>query len=48
MGLDQMAHLRGRNVDWKKYYDNDKEEQKGVFTWRKHARLQQLRNKRGV
>ena len=46
MGLDQMAHLRGRNVDWKKYYDDDKEEQKGVFTWRKHARLQQFMAKK--
>ena len=40
MGLDQYAHLRNRKVDWEKYYNDDEEEQKGVFVWRKHARLQ--------
>ena len=40
MGLDQYAHLRDRKVDWEKYYNDDEEEQKGVFVWRKHARLQ--------
>jgi|TARA_E500000318_G_scaffold61274_1_gene56882 hypothetical protein len=40
MGLDQMAHLRGRKVNWEKYYQDDKDEQSGVFVWRKHARLQ--------
>ena len=40
MGLDQHAHLRGHKVDWEKYYNDDEEEQKGVFVWRKHARLQ--------
>jgi hypothetical protein len=44
MGLDQYAHLRGRKINWKKYYDDDKEEQKGVFVWRKHARLQTFMN----
>ena len=40
MGLDQYAHLRNRKVDWEKYYNDDEQEQKGVFVWRKHARLQ--------
>ena len=44
MGLDQYAHLRNRKIDWEKYYSNDEnesqEEQKDVFVWRKHARLQ--------
>ena len=44
MGLDQYAHLRGKKIDWDKYYSNNedesKEEQKHVFVWRKHARLQ--------
>ena len=44
MGLDQIAHLRGRKVNWEKFYDDDKEEQKGVFVWRKHARLQTFMN----
>ena len=42
MGLDQHAHLRGHNVNWAKYYDDDKEECSKVFVWRKHARLQQF------
>ena len=42
MGLDQYAHLRGHKVDWGKYYDDDKEEVKHVFVWRKHARLQEF------
>jgi len=46
MGLDQMAHLRGRQVDWEKYYQDDEEEHKGVFVWRKHARLQQFMSKK--
>jgi len=49
MGLDQYAHLRNRKIDWKKYYSDDKEEsqmeQKDVFVWRKHARLQTFMNK---
>ena len=44
MGLDQYAHLRGRKINWDKYYSDDdkerKEEAKHVFVWRKHARLQ--------
>ena len=42
MGLDQHAHIRGHNVNWAKYFDDDKEECSKVFVWRKHARLQQL------
>ena len=44
MGLDQYAHLRNKEIDWKKYYsDDEKEREEGrqdVFIWRKHARLQ--------
>tara|TARA_B100001057_G_scaffold475088_1_gene541485 strand:+ start:459 stop:950 length:492 start_codon:yes stop_codon:yes gene_type:complete len=44
MGLDQYAHLRNKKIDWEKYYSSDKDEsadqQKDVFVWRKHARLQ--------
>ena len=44
MGLDQYAHLRNREINFEKYYSDDdkerKEEQKHVFVWRKHARLQ--------
>ena len=42
MGLDQHAHIRGHNVNWAKYYEDDKEECSKVFVWRKHARLQQF------
>ena len=42
MGLDQHAHLRGHNVNWTKYFDDDKEECSKIFVWRKHARLQQF------
>ena len=42
MGLDQHAHLKGHNVNWAKYYEDDKEECSKVFVWRKHARLQQF------
>ncbi len=42
MGLDQYAHLRNRKIDWKKYYNDDEDEQKDVFVWRKHARLHQF------
>ena len=49
MGLDQYAHLRNRKINWKKYYSDDEkesqEEQKNVFVWRKHARLQTFMNK---
>jgi hypothetical protein len=48
MGLDQYAHLRNREIDWEKYYssneDVSKAEQKDVFVWRKHARLQTFFN----
>ena len=48
MGLDQYAHLRNREINWEKYYsDNEAEskaEQKDVFVWRKHARLQTFFN----
>ena len=37
MGLDQYAHLRNRKVNWRKYYEDDKDEQKGVFVWRKQG-----------
>ena len=50
MGLDQYAHLRNRKIDWKKYYSEHKkvsqEEQKDVFVWRKHARLQTFMNRK--
>ena len=42
MGLDQHAHLKGHNINWAKYFDDDKEECSKVFVWRKHARLQQF------
>ena len=45
MGLDQYAHLRGHKVDWDKYYSDTEAsiyEQKQVFVWRKHARLQEF------
>ena len=42
MGLDQHAHLKGHNVNWAKYFDDDKEECSKFFVWRKHARLQQF------
>ena len=50
MGLDQYAHLRNRKIDWKKYYSDDEKEsqteQKDVFVWRKHARLQTFMNRK--
>ena len=50
MGLDQYAHLRNRKIDWKKYYSDDEkesqDEQRDVFVWRKHARLQTFMNKK--
>ena len=42
MGLDQHAHLKGHNINWAKYFDDDKEECSKLFVWRKHARLQQF------
>ena len=48
MGLDQYAHVRNRKIDWKKYYSDDEKEsqaeQRDVFVWRKHARLQTFMN----
>ena len=41
MVLDQHAHLRGEQIDWKKYYSDD-DDQENIFVWRKHARLQQF------
>ena len=39
-----------RKIDWKKYYSDDEkesqEEQRDVFVWRKHARLQTFMNKK--
>ena len=46
MGLDQTAHLRNRKINWEKYYQDDEQEQQGVFVWRKHARLQTFMNKK--
>ena len=48
MGLDQYAHCRNREVNWEKFYSDDEKEsqaeQKDVFVWRKHARLQVFMN----
>ena len=49
MGLDQHAHLRGHKVNWEKYYSDTEAsiyEQKQVFVWRKHARLQEFMAKK--
>ena len=52
MGLDQYAHLRGKEINWKKYYSDDekesKEEAEHVFVWRKHARLQVFMNSQWI
>jgi hypothetical protein len=45
MGLDQHAHLRGKPIDWEKYYSDDND-QENIFVWRKHARLQQFMAKK--
>lgn len=43
MGLDQHAHLRGSNVDWEKYFnEEDYGDKNNIFVWRKHARLQEF------
>ena len=42
MGLDQHAQLRNQKIDWEDYYMNDNSKNQQVFTWRKHARLQQF------
>jgi hypothetical protein len=46
MGLDQHAHLRNQKVDWEDYFVNDNSKDQQVFTWRKHARLQQFMAKK--
>jgi len=47
MGLDQHAHLRGSNVDWEKYYnEEDYGDKNNIFVWRKHARLQEFMAKK--
>ena len=47
MGLDQHAHLRGSNVDWEKYYnEDDYGDKNNIFVWRKHARLQEFMAKK--
>ena len=45
MGLDQHANLRGEQIDWKKYYSDDND-QENIFVWRKHARLQEFMAKK--
>ena len=42
MGLDQHAQLRGQEIDWEDFYMNDNSKDQKVFSWRKHARLQQF------
>ena len=47
MGLDQHAHIRGTEIDWDKYFNDDTYSDKaGVFVWRKHARLQEFMAKK--
>ena len=47
MGLDQHAHLRGKKVEWDKYFnEDDYGEKNNIFVWRKHARLQQFMAKK--
>ena len=46
MGLDQHANLRGEQIDWKKYYSDDSDQENNFFVWRKHARLQQFMAKK--
>ena len=46
MGLDQHANLRGEQIDWKKYYSDDNDQENNFFVWRKHARLQQFMAKK--
>ena len=47
MGLDQHAHIRGTEIDWEKYFQDDEYSDKaGVFVWRKHARLQEFMAKK--
>ena len=48
MGLDQYAHLRGKEIDIDRWYDDTKDEscsEQDQFIWRKHARLQVFMDK---
>ena len=48
MGLDQYAHLRGKKIDFDRWYDDTKDEscsEQNQFIWRKHARLQVFMDK---
>ena len=40
MGLDQFAHVRNKNIDFKKVYSDKYMPQRDGFVWRKHSRLQ--------
>jgi hypothetical protein len=40
MGLDQFAHIRHKDIDFKKVYSDEYQPQRDGFVWRKHARLQ--------
>ena len=40
MGLDQFAHIRHKDIDFKKVYSDEYKPQRDGFVWRKHARLQ--------
>ena len=42
MGLDQHAHLRGQNIDWEKYFNDDEYLKRQEFSFMKHARLQEF------
>ena len=45
MGLDQYAHLRGKEYDFDKYRNDKTCTDNNQFYWRKHARLQVFMNK---
>jgi len=32
MGLDQHAHLRGEQIDWKKYYSDDSDQENNFLS----------------
>ena len=40
MGLDQYAHVRNKEIDFKKVYSDNYEPTIDGFVWRKHSRLQ--------
>ena len=45
MGLDQYAHLRGKDINFEKVYNSDEYDPKeDGFVWRKHARLKTFMN----